>query len=225
MCVLHKSNPYGTILLKQKDKQKDSKFLNFAYKFAKMLPIPVNDLTSAIEELVEENVLQLNGDKLIQKRMVQDNELSIIRANAGSKGGKNTQKFAKAKVKANAENENEDETEDKNGDLGEVKNENIKLLKGEIYLESICMKKSTDMETVLGILNEFIIDQDLCDGLNRPIEDIKSHFINTLNQKLKDRPKMKSLEEWLEGNKETPERIKQYEAYKKRILNESKGKN
>lgn len=93
--------------------------------------------------------------------------------------------------------ENRNRNENKNGDLAET---NIKILKGEIYLENICMKKSLDMESVLDILNTFIIDQDLCDGLYRPIEEIKSHFINTLNHRLKDKPKVRTYQEWLKDN-------------------------
>lgn len=107
ICIMHKSNPYGVILLKQKDKQKENICLDFAYKIARLLPIDINDLYEAVKELVNEEVLIIENDKLIQRRMVRDNELSIKRANAGSKGGKKTQKFAKAKSKANTEDEYE----------------------------------------------------------------------------------------------------------------------
>lgn len=109
MCILHKSEPYGCILLKQKDKQKGSKCLNFAYKIAKLLPIQVDDLSQAINELVEEGCLLIEDDKLYQKRMVKDNDISIKRSKAGKKGGK----FAQAKVKANYEDENENENENR----------------------------------------------------------------------------------------------------------------
>jgi len=117
MCIMHKSDEYGTILLKQKDKQNKSTCLNFATKVAKLLPIQVQPLHDAITELVDEGVLQISGDKLVQKRMVRDNDISDKRANAGYKGGKTTQ-FAKAKKKAKSkansegENENENESED-----------------------------------------------------------------------------------------------------------------
>jgi len=109
MCIMHKSEQYGTILLKQNDKQKSSSCLNFAYKLAKLLPFDVNEINTALDELINENVIYINTDKLIQKRMVRDNEISIIRSKAGSKGGKKTQKFAKAKIKANSEYEYENE--------------------------------------------------------------------------------------------------------------------
>lgn len=99
MCIMHKSEEYGVILLKQKDKQNDSNCLNFAYKLAKFLPYPEKEILSGLTELLNEGVLILDGDKLIQKRMVKDNSISIVRAEAGSKGGKKTH-FAKAKPKA-----------------------------------------------------------------------------------------------------------------------------
>lgn len=113
MCILHKQKEYGAILLKQKEKQNDSKCLDFAIKLGKLLPISVSELNKAITELVDEDVLQIDGDELQQKRMISDNKLSLIRAKAGSKGGKNSS-FAKAKSKANTENENEDINENVN---------------------------------------------------------------------------------------------------------------
>ncbi len=106
MCVMHKSEPYGMILLKQKDKQSENICLNFAYKLARHLPYSIDEISAGIDELVNEGVLIIENNKLIQKRMVRDNEISDKRAMAGKIGGIKTQKFAKAKVKANSENEN-----------------------------------------------------------------------------------------------------------------------
>lgn len=92
LCIMHKSDEYGTILLKQKDKQTDKQINNFAIKLAKQMPYSLDELISGLTELINEGVLQKGGDKLMQKRMVKDNAISIIRADAGSKGG-----FAKAK--------------------------------------------------------------------------------------------------------------------------------
>ena len=118
MCVMHKSDEYGTILLKQKDKQSSKQVENFALKLAKYLPYSIEEIISGLNELLSEDVLQMNEDKLSQKRMVKDNALSIVRANAGKKGGLQSQ-FAKAnpkakdqaKVQANSEYEYEDATE------------------------------------------------------------------------------------------------------------------
>jgi uncharacterized protein YdaU (DUF1376 family) len=100
LCIMHKSEPYGTILLKQKDKQSSNFCLNFACKLAKFLPYKIDEISAGIEELVAEGVLNIENDKLIQKRMVRDNEISEVRSKAGKKGGKKTQSFAKAKVEA-----------------------------------------------------------------------------------------------------------------------------
>ena len=111
LCILHKQTEYGKLLLKQKEKQSINICLNFATKFAKILPFTIDVILPAIEELVEEEILIIDGDCIYQKRMVKDNSLSIIRANSGGKGGKKTQEknkdFAKAKIEANTVNENE----------------------------------------------------------------------------------------------------------------------
>lgn len=101
MCLMHKSETYGIILLDQKWKQNDNQIINFAYKFAKILPFTYDEILSALSELIYEKVLCITGDQLIQKRMVRDNEISVIRAEAGSKGGKISQ-FAKANIEASA---------------------------------------------------------------------------------------------------------------------------
>lgn len=110
MCLFHKSNEYGGILLKQKDKQTTKQNMKqidfFALKVAKLLPIDLQTITDALIELVEEGVLTIEGDFIYQKRMVKDNKVSEIRAEAGKLGGKkNSEKvnFAKAKVEANIE--------------------------------------------------------------------------------------------------------------------------
>ena len=108
MCVMHKSKDYGTVLLKQKDKQKDKQSFNFAYKLVKHLPFPVDEIAKAIDELISEDVLQLVGDKLCQKRMIADNELSLKRSDAGKKGGNKTQ-FDKANKQANIKATSENE--------------------------------------------------------------------------------------------------------------------
>ena len=119
MCLMHKAEVYGTLLLKQKDSKSDSKIKNFAIKLVKQLPYTEEVIERALTELTEEGVLHIEGNFLYQKRMVRDNELSIKRASAGKKGGENKAEkekqfakgFAIAKTLANSEYENEYENE------------------------------------------------------------------------------------------------------------------
>ena len=135
MCLMHKSQEYGTILLQQKYQQNDSNIKNFAYKLLRHMPYDVATIERALHELVNEEVLHLDDDVLSQKRMVKDGELSLIRANAGKKGGQQTSDKAKqtakgvanipannvAKDVANTEYEYEYEIEDESEDGIEVK--------------------------------------------------------------------------------------------------------
>jgi hypothetical protein len=126
MCVMHKEDDYGRILLKQKFKQTDKQTLNFASQLAKILPFTETEIEMYLDELIEENILLLEGDFIICDRMIRDANLSKTRALAGKSGGKSTQSqnkettsfaspvasdFALAKFKANAENENENEND------------------------------------------------------------------------------------------------------------------
>lgn len=110
MCLMHKSDEYGTILLKQKDKQTVKQIKNFALKLVKHLPYTVEVIESGLKELIIEEVLVLAEDKLLQKRMVKDNDISIKRSEAGKKGGKQTQ-FAKANTQTKPEANSEYEIE------------------------------------------------------------------------------------------------------------------
>lgn len=115
MCVLHKNETYGTILLKQKDKQNGSKISDFASYMVRQLPFSKDEIEGAMAELVDEGVLVISGDTMYQKRMVKDYLLSEKRAESGSKGGKKTTEkpkdFAQAKTQANSENESDNEIE------------------------------------------------------------------------------------------------------------------
>lgn len=120
MCLMHKSDPYGKILLKEKFKQTDKQDLKqelkFALQIAKHFPYDLLVVENAIIELVAEKVLIIEGGYLVQKRMVKDASTSEKRSVSGSKGGQSTQeknkKFAKAKPQANAEIEIDIEYED-----------------------------------------------------------------------------------------------------------------
>lgn len=140
MCLMHKSEEYGTILLKQKDKQTGKQISDFAIKLARQMPFDTDTIERALSELLEEKVISIEGDVLYQKRMVRDGKLSDTRASAGSKGGKKRASqdfaspfangfaldFAQAKTQANAESESEYENEHEyeKENEGDIENEN-----------------------------------------------------------------------------------------------------
>ena len=110
MCIMHKSEPYGTVLLKQKDKQnaKQNAKQNeiFACKLARHLPYDLATILGGLDELLAEGCLQIDGDLLVQKRMFEDGNLSETRSESGTLGGITTQEnknFAKAKPQANSQ--------------------------------------------------------------------------------------------------------------------------
>lgn len=98
MCYMHKSEEYGVLHLKDKFKtskqtqnnvKANSKQVpDFATMLRRFLPFCEDEIEDALNELIEYGVLQLDGDRLVQKRMVRDAEISEKRKQAGSKGGK-----------------------------------------------------------------------------------------------------------------------------------------
>lgn len=91
MCIMHKEEKYGTILLKQKFKQKDKQLHNFCLQLSKLTCFTEHQIEPYLSELIDEEVLILKDDKLICRRMIKDAGISNTRASAGSKGGKKTQ--------------------------------------------------------------------------------------------------------------------------------------
>ena len=154
LCVLHKQEKYGSILFKQKDKQNLSKVFSFASILIKHIPCDINDMISALDELVEYGVIQIEDDTLLQKRMFKDGLISEQRSKAGKKGGGNPILFKqkdKQTDKQNPEYENEYKYKDKNEDnikeLVEKNNfEKIKIESNRKRLQDL----KTEYETKIG---------------------------------------------------------------------------
>lgn len=88
MCVLHKMEDYGAISLKEKEKQTENNVKNFAIKLSRQMPYGQDIIERSLAELLDEGVIELEGDRLFQKRMVRDAKISKIRAEAAAKGKK-----------------------------------------------------------------------------------------------------------------------------------------
>jgi len=103
MCLMHKSEQYGIILLRQKYKQTDKQILNFASQVAKQTSFDLLDVQAYLTELIDEKVLCLEGDQLMSLRMIKDAKTSLERSKSGKIGGDQTKKFAQAKPQANGQ--------------------------------------------------------------------------------------------------------------------------
>ena len=106
LCLMHKSESYGKILLKQNHKQSKNISLNFANQLFRHLPYTVEEIKEAIDELINEKVCYYDGDYLCQKRMIKDGQISSIRSKAGKKGGGNPN-FVKTNEYTNAQTNSE----------------------------------------------------------------------------------------------------------------------
>lgn len=126
MCLAHKEDEYGKVLLNQKFKQSPEQIDNFAAMLVKLLPFERAEIRLGLAELLEEKVIHIDGDTLVCNRMVRDAQKSVTRSNTGKLGGKrsaqrrnfaqansqaNTQAPAQANFQANTEYENEYEIE------------------------------------------------------------------------------------------------------------------
>ena len=107
LCLMHKSSEYGKFLLRQKERQTGRQTLDFAVKLAKQMPYTSDVIESGLIELLENEVIYIDGDAICQHRMIKDGEISKIRAESGKKGaevanakGKKKSDFAEAKPSA-----------------------------------------------------------------------------------------------------------------------------
>jgi len=87
LCVLHKQEVYGKLLLKQKYKQSKNKFHNFALYFVKQMPFEAKQIEAGLIELSEEGVIEVTEDMMFQKRMVRDGSASLSKSEYGKLGG------------------------------------------------------------------------------------------------------------------------------------------
>ena len=160
MCLMHKSEEYGKITLKEKDicrGKYDGKLEIFAAKFTRHLPYEFATIKAGLEELLDEGVLQIDGNSLCQKRMIRDAEISEKRAVSGRRGANSTNNrynnpdpkeesfadnFAEAKEAANTENE----YESKNDIDNDKKSKGIAKGKGIINPEVLTGEIIEDVE-------------------------------------------------------------------------------
>lgn len=203
MCIMHKSQEYGKILLKQNFKQKSKQIQNFATYLVRFLPYSFEEIESALEELINADVLQINGDCMSQKRMVKDGEISLIRSLSGSIGGKKAQSkkniplfdnelasnFAKAKPKAKhkANSENEIEYEDEIENEIDNKKETKWQLNKKKFLNSIkwkndfCSAKKLTLQELDIYLLSFLEMLDLRKE-HKSVSALYRHFTNYYNK-------------------------------------------
>ena len=188
MLVMHKSEIYGTILLKQKDKQNTNQIENFALKLLRFLPYELAIIKSAIVELVNEKVLTIVDDMLIQKRMMKDGEISEIRKNTGKLGGETTQKknrefateFALAKNKANSEYEIYNVNEDNNKDVKSKKEKIIPTLDEFLNYAKTLEIYKPELDYSIKAKYKTWVDAKWHDGNGKIIKIWKNTLANTL---------------------------------------------
>jgi len=229
MCLLHKSETYGGLLLKQKFKQSENQITNFAQLFARLLPFNVHEIEFALKELLEAKVINFDGDFLWQKRMKKDGEISEIRSEAGSKGGRKSQQkdvnfdsnFGKAKSKAKRKQNPEYESEYENDNEIEISKKNKSEIKREInsdwpdekkreyilhhYPSVLKMQKPLTEEQLMRLLEEFGRDavhkkMEALENKKDAVKKYKSAFL-TLRSWCRDFPDI-SHEAKKQSNKE-----------------------
>jgi hypothetical protein len=205
MCVLHKCDPYGKLLLKQKDKQSDKQINNFATKLLKHLPYSFDVIVEGLGELLGEGCLIIDGDYILQKRMVNDGELSTVRSLAGSEGGKKSvkskDKFAQAKVQANTDIDNDILISNTlTIDNGTWESEKRQFRIAEQWQMKQCTEFNISKEQVLESIERFLKELDNKEDY-KDLKELKKHWYG-----------------WFKFNKNKPPKQPELSDYQKRLL-------
>lgn len=132
LCFLHKSETYGKLILRPKDRlteteilelkkliesktksKTESKVIPFAKRLQRNMPFELHEIATGLGELDEERVITIEDETLYQRRMVKDGELSEKRSINGTLGGRpaKTKAEEKSKTKSKDESKNTSESE------------------------------------------------------------------------------------------------------------------
>lgn len=210
MCVMHKSENYGTILLKQKYKQPEKQDVKhdtkqvqkFARQLVRQTAFDFAEILPFLIELLEENVLIVEGDLLICPRMVKDANLSRIRALSGKKGGEIAQQkkkvvakdFAQAKFDTSTENENEYVNENENVFKEGLLREKFLLpdnIREVVEMNQFTHTKNSNSEYVLAQWEVFLAERNTDPPLKqmryRSLSDLTEYFINWMRKKFPEK--------------------------------------
>lgn len=128
MCIMHKNEEYGVVRLKPKDKHTGRPVADLARKLARQMPYDTKTIERGLEELLDEGVLNLDGDMLYQKRMVHDGKVSSARAAASRQRWNRTSADFASPVADGFESDFGYANEDTNDDANSCTNENPKLM-------------------------------------------------------------------------------------------------
>lgn len=203
MCLMHKSEEYGKISLKEKDicrgksigktsGKYDGKVEIFAGKLARHLPYDFDEIESGLTELLDEGVLSIEDNTLCQKRMIRDAEISEKRAVSGRRGAiaSNNRdnnpdpnpdnfagQFAGAKEAANSENEYENKNDidiDKEKGFAKGKGKDVEVeVIEDVEFDAFKTWISTNAPKVAKMDEPFTRDQYYAILKDYRIEDVK----------------------------------------------------
>lgn len=202
MCVMHTTDEYGVIALSSRDLKSDDQIENFARFLLHQLPFEFDVIRRSLQELIDRGVLCLDGNRLIQKRMLKDGKRSSARALAGSLGGiaksesvaKSKKNFSKtpSKTLANTAIENEDivlssSCDKSTGDTGVQGEKNPRAELSQVmtlYLDRINPAPS---EFCIDLLKSYTEDMGadvVCRAINKAIDSgaLNWNYIKTILQ-------------------------------------------
>lgn len=196
MCVLHKQHEYGTLTVKEKNNIHSDVILNFSEMIKKHTHFTLDEIDSALKQLIDEEVVTIKGNKLIQKRMVRDNEISLTRANA-AKGIKKDGTKAIPTKQGFDFTKNTAQPVEKQPFRKELADEKFEFFKAqEAWLNEVAYQFGQPLSGMTEKLRAFCKELNNKEILESKSDaDFKTHFINWLRKQ----PDLKVKEEQIKA--------------------------
>lgn len=194
MCVLHKQKEYGVLVLKQKYEhllkqvfkqvhEQELKMCSvFAQQLCRNLPFDKNEIEIGLKELFTEGVIQIEGGRLSQKRMLLDNEEYLKKKRAGEarwKKDKPAQASAQASAQVDASagslsyisslNSKREEEESEKKERDETIDRVIKYL--NLATGSDYRLKTKSTRTAIGARLKEFTEEDLCRVIDFKVQE------------------------------------------------------
>ena len=192
LCLMHRENKYGRILLRQKFNVCSSNALAFCSQLAVLLPFTAEQMEGPLNELLEEGVLKIDGKYLVSEKLEALALLSEKRSKAGKKGGDASKGLpkhvAQAKSVANAATatatgidiniEGVDEKIEMNWELKD------ELFSNQIWVDEISMAHKTgSAENTETLFIDYFGRYHKTNGKTwDSVKDVKIHFNNWLSK-------------------------------------------
>jgi hypothetical protein len=189
----------------------------FFKSFSKQLATTTEQVMKIIEQGIDVELFYKDGNELMSERVNRNiqhrAEISLSKSKAGKASAEKRKRLADVStnvehvstaVQQNPTKKEKERKENKEEDInkGRIQEKSTSELRtSQQMFDAGCMKNKIDLQKCKELLEIFITDQKGCDGLYRPIGEIKQHFLNWIPKHIQVNKREPGVAEHLTQNK------------------------